>query len=132
MSPTAYADIEKYMERQTEIGADEAKKLLEKAEEAVELMTRFAVSRRGFENLSVGEKAFVEKAVYAQADHMLENGGDIENNGGEPVSVTIGSFSYSYGSSAAANNAASTCRFSSVALGYLEAAGLLSRRIGVI
>lgn len=121
------------MERQTEIGADEAKKLLEKAEEAVELMTGFAVSRRGFENFGGEAKAFIEKAVFAQADYMLENGGDIESGGDEPVSVTIGSFSYSYGSSAAANNAAaSSSGFSKVALGYLEAAGLLSRRIGVI
>lgn len=121
------------MERQTEIGEDEAKKLLEKAEEAVELMTGFAVSRRGFENFGA-EKAFIEKAVFAQADYMLENGGDVESgDGNEPVSVTIGSFSYSYGSSAAANNAAaSSGGFSKAALGYLEAAGLLSRRIGVI
>ena len=122
------------MERQTEIGEDEAKKLLEKAEEAVELMTGFVVSRRGFENFGSEEKRLIEKAVFAQADYMLENGGDIESAGGdEPVSGTIGSFSYSYGSSAAANNAAaSSGGFSKAALGYLEAAGLLSRRIGVI
>lgn len=119
------------MERQTEIGEDEAKKLLEKAEEAVELMTVFAVSRRGFENFGGEAKAFIEKAVFAQADYMLENGGDIESGGDEPTSVTIGSFSYSYGSSAA-KAAVTTSGFSKAALGYLEAAGLLSRRIGVI
>ena len=118
------------MERQTEIGEDEAKKLLEKAEEAVELMTGFAISRCGYENFCADEKQLIEKAVYAQADYMLENGGDVESGGDEPTSVTIGSFSYSYGSSAA-KNTASTGGFSRVALGYLEAVGLLSRRIGV-
>lgn len=119
------------MERQTEIGEDETKKLLERAEEAVELMTGFAVSRRGYENFGAEEKRLIEKAVFAQADYMHENGGDIESGGDEPTSVTIGSFSYSYGSSAA-NKAASSGGFSKAALGYLEAVGLLSRRIGVI
>ena len=42
------------------------------------------------------EKDMLEKAVFAQADYILENGGSVEDSSGEPVSVTIGSFSYSY------------------------------------
>ena len=127
---TAYADVKKYMERQSEIGEDEAKKLIEKAEEAVGLMTGFAAEKRGFESLSAFEKDMLEKAVFAQADYVLENGGSVEDSSGEPVSVTIGSFSYSYGTASAAK-ASSQSGFSKAALGYLEAAGFLSRRIGV-
>ena len=127
---TAYADVKKYMERQSEIGEDEAKKLIEKAEEAVGLMTGFAAEKRGLESLSAFEKDMLEKAVFAQADYVLENGGSVEDSSGEPVSVTIGSFSYSYGTASAAK-ASSQSGFSKAALGYLEAAGFLSRRIGV-
>ena len=49
---TAYADVKKYMERQSEIGEDEAKRLIEKAEEAVGLMTGFAVEKCGLESFS--------------------------------------------------------------------------------
>lgn len=116
------------MERQTEIGEDEAKKLIEKAEEAVGLMTGFAAEKRGLESFSAFEKDMLERAVFAQADYILENGGSVEDSSGEPVSVTIGSFSYS---SASAAKGSSQSGFSRAALGYLEAAGFLSRRIGV-
>ena len=127
---TAYADVKKYMERQTGISEDEAEKLIEKAEEAVGLMTGFAVEKRGFDSFSAFEKNMLEKAVFAQADYILENGGSVEDSSGEPVSVTIGSFSYSYGTASAAKSS-SQSGFSRAALGYLEAAGFLSRRIGV-
>ena len=127
---TAYADVNKYMERQTEIGEDEAKKLIEKAEEAVGLMTGFAAEKQGLESFSAFEKDMLERAVFAQADYILENGGSVEDSSGEPVSVTIGSFSYSYGTASAAKSS-SQSGFSRAALGYLEAAGFLSRRIGV-
>lgn len=130
MIHTAYADVKKYMERQTEIGEDEAKKLIEKAEEAVGLMTGFAAEKQGLESFSAFEKDMLEKAVFAQADYILENGGSVEDSSGEPVSVTIGSFSYSYGTASAAKSS-SQSGFSRAALGYLEAAGFLSRRIGV-
>lgn len=127
---TAYADVNKFMERQTEMSEAEAVKLIEKAEEAVGLMTGFAVEKRGFESFGAFEKDMLEKAVFAQADYILENGGSVEDSSGEPVSVTIGSFSYSYGTASAAK-ASSQSGFSKAALGYLEAAGFLSRRIGV-
>lgn len=118
------------MERQTGISEDEAEKLIEKAEEAVGLMTGFAVEKRGFDSFSAFEKDMLERAVFAQADYILENGGSVEDSSGEPVSVTIGSFSYSYGTASAAKSS-SQSGFSRAALGYLEAAGFLSRRIGV-
>lgn len=118
------------MERQTEMSEAEAKRLIEKAEEAVGLMTGFAAEKRGLESFSAFEKDMLEKAVFAQADYVLENGGSVEDSSGEPVSVTIGSFSYSYGTTSAAK-ASSQSGFSKAALGYLEAAGFLSRRIGV-
>lgn len=127
---TAYADVNKYIERQSEIGEDEAKRLIEKAEEAVGLMTGFAVEKRGLESFSAFEKEMLEKAVFAQADYVLENGGSVEDSSGEPVSVTIGSFSYSYGTASAAK-ASSQSGLPKAAFGYLEAAGFLSRRIGV-
>lgn len=130
MIHTAYADVNKYMERQTEMSEAEAKRLIEKAEEAVGLMTGFAAEKRGLESFSAFEKDMLEKAVFAQADYVLENGGSVEDSSGEPVSVTIGSFSYSYGTTSAAK-ASSQSGFSKAALGYLEAAGFLSRRIGV-
>lgn len=127
---TAYADVNKYMERQTEMSEAEAVKLIEKAEEAVGLMTGFAAEKQGFESFSAFEKDMLERAVFAQADYILENGGSVEDSSGEPVSVTIGSFSYSYGTASAAKSS-SQSGFSRAALGYLEAAGFLSRRIGV-
>lgn len=127
---TAYADVNKYMERQTEMSEAEAVKLIEKAEKAVGLMTGFAAEKQGFESFSAFEKDMLERAVFAQADFILENGGSVEDSSGEPVSVTIGSFSYSYGTASAAKGS-SQSGFSRAALGYLEAAGFLSRRIGV-
>lgn len=127
---TAYSDVNKYMERQSEIGEDEAVNLIEKAEEAVGLMTGFVVEKRGLDSFGAFEKQMLEKAVFSQADYILENGGSVEDSSGEPVSVTIGSFSYSYGTASAAK-ASSQSGFSKAALGYLEAAGVLSRRIGV-
>lgn len=127
---TAYADIEKYMKRQAELSEDEALKLIEKAEEAVGVMTGFAVEKRRFENFGEFERDMLEKAVFAQADYILENGGDSMESTGEPVSVTLGSFSYSYGTASAAKSS-SQGGFSKAALGYLEAAGVLLRRIGV-
>lgn len=126
---TAYADIGKYMERQPEISEDEAKRLLEKAENEVGAMTGFAVEKRGFENFGEFERDMIEKAVYAQADYMLENGG-IDNSTDEPISVKLGSFSYSMGTGSAAKSS-SRSAFSKTTLGFLEAAGVLSRRIGV-
>lgn len=130
MIHTAYADVNKYMERQTEMSEAEAVKLIEKAEEAVGLMTGFAAEKQGFESFSAFEKDMLERAVFAQADYILENGGSVEDSSGEPVSVTIGSFSYSCGTASAAKSS-SQSGFSRAALGYLEAAGFLSRRIGV-
>lgn len=127
---TAYADIEKYMGLHTGISEDEALVLLEKAEAAVGVKAGFAVERRGFENFGAFEKEMLEKAVFAQADYILENGGDSTESTGEPVSVTLGSFSYSYGTASAAKSVMQG-GFSKAALGYLEAAGVLSRRIGV-
>lgn len=127
---TAYADVNKYMERQTEMSEAEAVKLIGKAEEAVGLMTGFVAEMRGLESFSAFEKDMLEKAVFAQADYILENGGSVEDSSGEPVSVTIGSFSYSCGTASAAKGS-SQSGFSRAALGYLEAAGFLSRRIGV-
>lgn len=127
---TAYADVNKYMERQTEMSGAEAVKLIEKAEEAVGLMTGFGAEKQGFESFSAFEKDMLERAVFAQADYILENGGSVEDSSCEPVSVTIGSFSYSYGTASAAKGS-SQSGFSRAALGYLEAAGFLSRRIGV-
>lgn len=127
---TAYADVNKYMERQTEIGEAEAAKLIEKAEEAVGIMTGFAVERRGSDSFGAFERDMLERAVFAQADYILENGGSIGDSSDEPVSVTLGSFSYSYGTASAAKSS-SQSGFSKAALGYLEAAGFLSRRIGV-
>lgn len=118
------------MEQQTEMSEAEAVKLIEKAEEAVGLMTGFAAEKRGLESFSAFEKDMLEKAVFAQADYILENGGSVEDSSGEPVSVTIGSFSYSCGTASAAKSS-SQSGFSRAALGYLEAAGFLSRRIGV-
>ena len=66
---TAYSDVNKYMERQSEIGEYEAVKLIEKAEEAVGLMTGFAVEKCGLESFSAFEKDMLEKAVFAQADN---------------------------------------------------------------
>ena len=116
---TAYADIGKYMERQPEISGEE-----------VGVMTGFAVEKRGFGNFGEFEREMIEKAVYAQADYMLENGGGIENSTDEPISVKLGSFSYSMGTGSAAKSS-SRGDFSKTALGSLEAAGVLSRRIGV-
>lgn len=127
---TAYADVKKYMERQTEIGEDEAKRLIQKAEETVGVLTGFVVERRGTEAFGTFEREMLEKAVFAQADYILENGVESGGSSGEPVSVTLGSFSYSYGTSAAAQSS-SVSGFSRAALGYLETAGFLSRRIGV-
>lgn len=127
---TAYAEIEKYMKRQAEISEEEAEKLLEKAEEAVGVMTGFAVEKRRFENFGEFERDMLEKAVFAQADYILGNGGEMEGGMYEPVSVTLGSFSYSCGTASAAKSI-SKGGFSKAALGYLEAAGVLSRRIGV-
>ena len=127
---TAYADVNKYMERQTEMSEAEAVKLIGKAEEAVGLMTGFVAEMRGLESFSAFEKDMLEKAVFAQADYILENGGSVEDSSGEPVSVTIGSFSYSCGTASAAKGS-SQSGFSRAVLGYLEAAGFLSRRIGV-
>lgn len=127
---TAYADIGKYMERQPEISGEEAKRLLEKAENEVGVMTGFAVEKRGFGNFGEFEREMIEKAVYAQADYMLENGGGIDNSTDEPISVKLGSFSYSMGTGSAAKSS-SRGDFSKTALGALEAAGVLSRRIGV-
>lgn len=127
---TAYADVNKYMERQTEMSGAEAVKLIEKAEEAVGLMTGFVAEKQGFESFSAFEKDMLERAVFAQADYILENGGSVEDSSCEPVSVTIGSFSYSYGTASAAKGS-SQSGFSRAALGYIEAAGFLSRRIGV-
>ena len=118
------------MERQSEIGEYEAVKLIEKAEEAVGLMTGFAVEKRGLDSFSAFERDMLEKAVFSQADYIFENGGSVDDSSGGPVSVTIGSFSYSYGTASAAK-ASSQSGFSKAALGYLEAAGFLSRRIGV-
>ena len=118
------------MERQSEIGEDEAKRLIEKAEEVVGLMTGFAAEKCGLESFSAFERAMLEIAVFSQADYIFENGGSVDDSSGEPVSVTIGSFSYSYGTASAAK-ASSQSGFSKAALGYLEAAGFLSRRIGV-
>ena len=118
------------MERQSEIGEDEAKRLIEKAEEVVGLMTGFAAEKCGLESFSAFERDMLEKAVFSQADYIFENGGSVDDSSGEPVSVTIGSFSYSYGTASAAK-ASSQSGFSKAALGYLEAAGFLSRRIWV-
>lgn len=127
---TAYTDVKKYMERQSEMSEEEAVKLIEKAEEAVGIMTGFVVEKQGLDSFGAFEKQMLEKAVFSQADYILESGGSVEGSSGEPVSVTIGSFSYSYGTASAAK-ASSQSGFSKVALGYLEAAGVLSRRIGV-
>ena len=127
---TAYADIEKYREMHTELNEDEVKRLLQKAEEAVGVLTGFIAEKRGLEGFGAFEKEMLEKAVFSQADYILENGGSVEDSSGEPVSVTLGSFSYSYGTASAAK-ASSQSGFSKAALGYLEAAGVLSRRIGV-
>lgn len=127
---TAYTDVKKYMERQSEMSEEEAVKLIEKAEEAVGLMTGFVVEKQGLDSFGAFEKQMLEKAVFSQADYILENGGSVEDSSGEPVSVTIGSFSYSYGTASAAKTS-SQSGFSKAALGYLEAAGVLSRRIGV-
>lgn len=128
---TAYADIEKYREMHAELSEDEVKKLLQKAEETVGVLTGFAAEKRGIESFGAFEKEMLEKAVYAQADYILENGDDDEEGSDEPISVKLGSFSYSYGTSSASGTSSKSERSKAV-LGYLEAAGLLSRRIGVI
>ena len=128
---TAYADIEKYRKMHTELDENEVKRLLQKAEEAVGVLTGFAAEKRGLESFGAFEKEMLEKAVFAQADFILENGEDDKDGSGEPISVKLGSFSYSYGTSSASGTSSKSERSKAV-LGYLEAAGLLSRRIGVI
>lgn len=127
----AYCDIKKYMEKNPEMGEEEASKLIGEAEQVIDILTGCKIIFRGYENLSETEKKLVEKAVLAQAEYIRENGSVDSSDSIEPVSVTLGSFSYSYASSSAVQNVSSG-GFSSAAMSYLEAAGLLSRRIGVI
>lgn len=129
---TAYADIEKYREMHTELNEDEVKRLLQKAEEAVGVLTGFIAEKRGLEGFGAFEKEMLEKAVFAHADFILENGEDDAESSDEPISVKLGSFSYSYGTTSAVSGTSPRSDRSKAALGYLEAAGLLSRRIGVI
>lgn len=131
MIPTAYCDIKKYMEKNPEMGEEEASRLIGEAEQVIDVLTGCKIIFRGYENLSKIEKTLVEKAVLAQAEYIRENGSVDSADSTEPVSVTLGSFSYSYGSSSAVKSVSSG-GYSSAAIGYLEAAGLLSRRIGVI
>lgn len=129
---TAYADIEKYREMHTELNEDEVKRLLQKAEEAVGVLTGFIAEKRGLESLGAFEKEMLEKAVYAQADFILENGEDDAEISDEPISVKLGSFSYSYGTTSAVSGTSPKSDRLKAVFGYLEAAGLLSRGIGVI
>ena len=68
---TAYTDVKKYMERQSEMSEEEAVKLIEKAEEAVGLMTGFVVEKQGLDSFGAFEKQMLEKAVFSQADYIL-------------------------------------------------------------
>lgn len=130
MITTAYCDIKKYMEKNPEMGEEEVLTLIGEAEEVIDILTGCKIIFRGYENLSETEKTLVEKAVFSQAEYIRENGSVDSSDETEPVSCTLGSFSYSYGSSSAVQNVSSG-GYSSAAMGYLEAAGLLSRRIEV-
>lgn len=129
-----YCDKEKYLEAHSELTDEEAETLLENAQDSVDLMTGTKISRKGIAGFSEETCALIEKAVFAEANRILKNGFAEDTSGdGEPVSVSLGSFSYSYGTAAAASAAASEKEsFSGTAMKYLEAAGLLSRSIGVI
>lgn len=112
------------------MGEEEVLTLIGEAEEVIDILTGCKIIFRGYENLSETEKILVQKAVFSQAEYIRENGSVDSLDGTEPVSCTLGSFSYSYGSSSAVQNVSSG-GYSSAAMSYLEAAGLLSRRIGV-
>lgn len=129
-----YCDKEKYLEAHSELTGEEAETLLEKAQDSVDLMTGSKISGTGFSFFPERTRELIEKAVFSEADRILKNGfAEDASGGGEPVSVSLGSFSYSYGTSSAAAAAASEREsFSGSAVKYLEAAGLLSRSIGVV
>lgn len=111
-----------------ELNADELERVLDVAQQTIDANVCGRLSE--FDNFPQTVKDNVVKAICAQADHIVANfGTDLSEV--MPESATLGSFSYSLGSSGGSDaSGSSPASLDPVALTYLRTTGLLYRGVG--
>ena len=102
----------------TLIPVDEIESYLEKASDEVDQLTYFRVSSRGFENLTIFQQAYIQKAVCAQAEHLYDY---------EDLIAAASLGGYSVGDVSVSLDKAKGVKYSSNTLNYLLATGLTYR-----
>ena len=91
---------------------------LEKASDNVDQLTYFRVSSKGFENLTVFQQVYIQKAVCAQAEHLYDY---------EDLIAASSLGGYSVGDVSVSLDKAKSMRYSNNTLNYLLATGLTYR-----
>lgn len=128
ITPEYYRDFYKGPE-----AGDDLEKLIERASDVVDQVTGYKI--RDLEALPPFVQQQIKKAVAAQVEYFVLNGGDEAVNAGQGdiVSVGIGRFNYTVGSvgSGRLTEPKEATRVSKATIAYLEPTGLLYRGLGV-
>lgn len=122
-----YIDAQYYTQEFKGLDAGtELERYIERASDIIDQLTLHKMTRKPFEQQPVFIQNQVKKAVAAQVEFYVVNGGDAELNAGiqDIGSVRIGSFSYDSKNTAG--------RVSPSAINHLEPTGLLHRGLDVI
>jgi hypothetical protein len=111
--------------------ADDLNKYISRASDLIDMLTGYQIQCKGFDNLPSLVQDLIKNATAAQVEYYILKGGTAELNAGtsgDYNSVTVGSFSYSRGSS---SNNRDIDRVSPTTLDYLKNTGLLYQGITV-
>ena len=107
-------------------------KYITRASDLIDMLTGYRIQCNGFDNLPIFTQGLIKKATAAQVEYYVLKGGTAEidaGTSGDYDSVTVGSFSYSKGSS---SNSRDLDRVSPTTLDYLRNTGLLYQGITVV
>lgn len=107
----------------TPMDAETFTMLEKRASDVIDMITNYRLVGVDLSHKPELIRTNVKKAVAAQIEYMYSEGGKLSVHGGSPSSVSIGSFSYTEGSSVK--------KVSEMALIYLRPTGLLYMGVGV-
>ncbi|MBB6446463.1 hypothetical protein [Bacillus benzoevorans] len=104
--------------------ADLFARLGSRAADLINQLTKYAIHGDNLTKFHSIVQENVKKAVCAQIEYMLQNGGETSIHGGSPASVSVGNFSYQGG---AGNEIVSPA-----AISHLRSVGLLYSGLSVL
>ncbi|MDA1477271.1 hypothetical protein PJ311_18440 [Bacillus sp. CLL-7-23] len=111
----------------TQAPVDDIEKYIERASDVIDQVTGYKLYGKNLSNLPPLMQDLVKKATAAQVEFYVIKGGDASVNAGtdDLTSVSVGSFSYSEGTSSGGGSNRDEKRVSPSTLAFLKGTGLL-------